>query len=81
MKTIPHIVEERYLKLFFPGTSQSNRPHQRRKPQKRQSKKPPQKRQVKRKPVKIVGIKRPPVKRSRQSVPRRQRGHIKDKLS
>jgi hypothetical protein len=85
MKTVPHIVEEKYLKLFFLGTSQvkhPNRPHQRRKPQKkRQPNRPPEKRQVKQKPVKRVGIKRPPGKRLRQSAPRRQRGHIKDKLS
>ena len=86
MKTVPHIVEEKHLKMFHPNNTTtgikrkaSRTPAQaparkKRKPVKRSQKK--QKRSLKKKTIKGRVT-----KKSRQSVVRRQRGNFKDIFS
>ena len=81
MKTVPHIVEEKHLKMFHPTTTGTKRKASRtpaqaparkkRKPIKRSQKKRSQKKTIKGRVT----------KKSRQSVAKRQRGNFKDIFS
>ena len=76
MKTVPHIVEERHLKLFHPEGVKN--------PTKAPAKKTRQvkvKTPAKKKTQMKKSIKGRITKKSRQSVTRRQRGNIKDIFS
>ena len=94
MKTIPHIVEEKHLRLFHPGgnlVKQSQTPVRRRKLQK---KRPARKAPARKAPVRRAPVKKAPARKSakkiikgrvtkkkRQSVTRRQGGNFKDIFS
>ena len=80
MKTVPHIVEDRHLKLFHPvGNSTGQRKVSKVQAQKKQETRiKKQKTQVPKKKKTIKGC---VTKKSRQSVTRRQRSNIKDIFS
>ena len=87
MKTVPHIVEDKHLKLFHPEVvkqtqvpSPKPRSTRKRTPAKKRGARPAKKRRAPRRPKQKV-IKGRVTKKSPQSVRRRRAGKIKDIFS